>query len=905
MKVLINGKTFNLKENQTILNACTENKINIPTLCYHKYLSSEGKCRLCVVKANGRIITSCDNYVSEGMEIITNDYEINKIRKTNLELILNNTDVNKFPENSEISKLISDLSPETEFSFTKKYYYENPFFSFDSSICVECGRCVNACHNIQCRFIWNFINKGNELMLIPGDNGNFENAGCEYCGTCVDFCPTGALKNKTELKTIKNEVETICGFCGVGCKIRIQTDGKNIVVKPKQNGKYNSLCVKGRYGNSYVLSDERLKKPLIKKYLLENKSKNPNDEFVEIDWNTALEIVTDKLVEIKKKYGGRSIGFFTSAKFTNEENYLMQKLARQIFKTNNIDHCARLCHSSTVTGLIKAVGSGAMTNGMDDIVDNAKTIFIIGANITEQHPVFGVKIRQAVKNNGTKLIVADPRFTGISEFSDIHLGHNGGSDVVLINLLCKIIIDEGWEDKNFIAERCENFDDFKSFIQSLDVNSLLEITGIDYETLKEVARLIALNKPASVIWAMGITQHTHGVDNVLALANLQMLTGNLGIEGSGLNPLRGQNNVQGACDVGGLPNVFSGYQKVTDEQAVNKFSSAWAFENDEKYDNKPGLTVTEIVDKFGGGEIKALYVAGENPVMSDPDVNKVKKLLKNGEFLILQDIFFTETAKFADIILPAASFAEKEGTFTNTERKIQKLNPLFSPLNDSKTDFEIIKTIANKLINKLNLKPTGDFADWNYNSQKDVMKEIGSLVPIYAGINYERLENGEDLRWPVHNFEHKGTKILHKDKFSRRKALFHKVEYKPPFEIRNKEFPFLLNTGRELFHWHGGELTRRVQEILSVSGESVIMINSQDADELNLKNGDYVKVRSKRGEIISKAFITNRIKRMTVFGNFHFPEANVNELTIKALDPDAKIPEYKVCAVNLEKIKKM
>ena len=404
---------------------------------------------------------------------------------------------------------------------------------------------------------------------------------------------------------------------------------------------------------------------------------------------------------------------------------------------------------------------------------------------------------------------------------------------------------------------------------------------------------------------MGITQHTHGVDNVLALANLQMLTGNLGIEGSGLNPLRGQNNVQGACDVGGLPNVFSGYQKVTDEQVVNKFSSAWAFGNDEKYDDKPGLTVTEIVDKFGSGEIKALYIAGENPVMSDPDVNNVKNMLEKGEFLILQDIFFTETAKFADIILPAASFAEKDGTFTNTERKIQKLNTLFSPLNDSKTDFEIIKTIANKLINKLNLKPMGDFANWNYNSQKDVMEEIGSLTPIYAGINYERLENGEDLRWPVWDLKHKGTKILHKDKFSRGKGLFHKVEYKPPFEIRNKEFPFLLNTGRELFHWHGGELTRRVKEILSVSGESVIMINSQDADELNLKNGDYVKVRSKRGEITSKAFITNRIKKRTVFGNFHFPEGNVNELTIKALDPDAKIPEYKVCAVNLEKIKKM
>ncbi|TYB33350.1 MAG: formate dehydrogenase subunit alpha [Flexistipes sinusarabici] len=901
VNIRINGKETAVKRGKTILRVLQDIGIRVPTLCFHKYLSPIGRCKVCIVKADNRFVTACDTPVKDSMEIVTDSPDVEKLSKINIELMLSNIDSSKVPKKAEINDLLYSFRQNAPKNTEIK---ENPFFKYDASLCVLCGRCVTACSEIQGRFIWNYASKGSNLHLTVGMDETFEDAHCEFCGTCVDFCPTGAIADKNTLSSVINKVTTVCSYCGVGCKVKLTTDGKKIVSGPSDEGdKYTSLCVKGRYAHSYILSEERLKKPLVRKYLLTGKEKNPGDEelntFAETGWDNVMDIVCDKLIQIEKSFGSDALGFLASAKCTNEENYLMQKLARQIFKTNNVDHCARLCHSSTVAGLIQALGSGAMTNTMEDILEYASTIFIIGSNVTEQHPVFGVGIRQAVMNKGINLVVADPRFTDIAEFSDIYLGINGGSDIALLNGLCRIILENGWEDKEFIKNRCENFDQFREHALSVDMNDVIEKTGLKYDELYKTAEKIACSKPTAVIWAMGITQHICGVDNVLALANLQMLTGNLGIKGGGLNPLRGQNNVQGACDMGALPNVFNGYQNVNDPEKLHFFQEEWGFADDKPLNTTTGLTVTEMIERGETGEIKSLYIMGENPVMTDPDVNKVIECLKKTEFVVLQDIFPSETSKYADVILPAASFAEKEGTFTNTERKIQKLTPLFPPLHESKTDLEILIRLAKKLIEKKGYLKSGEFSGWEYKSAKDVMDEINKMTHIYAGVLNDRLEKGEEFFWPVKDKNDAGTPVLHEKTFTRGKGKFHLVNYVHPNELPDNEYPFLLNTGREIFHWHGGELTRRIKEIMSAAGEAVVLINSNDAADMGIEDNAEVEVSSRRGVISAKAFLTDRVNKKTIFGNFHFIEDNVNKLTIKALDPAAKIPEYKVCAVKI------
>lgn len=900
INITIDGKQINVPENFTIFEACRKAKIEIPTICYDKYLPHIGRCKVCIVKADHKYVTSCNTKVYDGMNIVTNTKELKNIRNTNIQLMLEKVDFERLPENlkkfasSNFKRLNTTNCQET---------VKNPFFSFDPNICFLCGKCVSACSNLQGRFIWNFRNKGVHLVLNIGIGESFEEAGCEFCGTCVDFCPTGAISHNKRMTNVLSKCETVCSYCGVGCKIELSFDGENIISKPVQNSKkYSSICVKGRYGNSYVLNSDRIKNPMVRRYLLEGKQKREivkeyENEFVEISWEKAFDIVSEKLITVYKSYGGDAISFMSSAKCTNEENYLLQKLARQIFKTNNIDHCARLCHSSTVVGLIETVGSGAMTNTMEDIVENAETIFIIGSNVTEQHPVFGVMIRRAVMERKINLIVADPRFIDIAEFSDIYLNIKSGNDIYLFNALCKIILENNWQDDTFIRERCENFDEFKRYILNFDIDEAIDKTGIDYNTLFKVANLIANKKPTAVIWAMGITQHIYGVDNVIAISNLQLLTGNVGIKGGGLNPLRGQNNVQGACDMGALPDVFPGYQKVIDKDVVNKFKDLWSFEDDRKLSDVPGYTVTEMIDNLDKN-IKALYIMGENPAMTEPDINKVTEKLKMCEFIVLQDIFPTETSKFADVILPAATFAEKDGTFTNTERCIQRLSTLLKPLHNSKTDFDIITTLANLIIKKMHLKPSGIFSSWDYKTYQDVMKEINATTPIYEKVDYQKIQKNK-ICWPVNSKNPDGTPILHQKTFSRGKGRFFIIYPKPAHETTDENFPLILNTGREIYHWHGGELTRRVKELSKISDKPIVLIHPEDAIKYNVKDSSLVKIISKRGEIISRAFLTERIQKGTIFGNFHFCEGNVNKLTAKALDPKAKIPQYKISVVKI------
>ena len=541
-----------------------------------------------------------------------------------------------------------------------------------------------------------------------------------------------------------------------------------------------------------------------------------------------------------------------------------------------------------------------MTNSIRDITEESNCIFIIGSNTTEQHPVIGVRIRAAKRRRGAKLIVADPRRIDIADYADLYLQHEPGTDIALLNGLMHIIIREGWHDDAFIDERTEGFEGLRETVASYTPERTSEITGVPAEDIERAARMMAENRPGALLYAMGITQHTVGVGNVMSCANLQMVLGNMGIPGGGVNPLRGQNNVQGACDLGSLPNVYPGYQSVTDPAIQAKFEQAWGV----PLSRDAGLTVTEMLDAAEAGEVRCLYVIGENPMTSDPDLNHVRHALENTEFLILQDMFLTETAQLADVVFPACSFAEKDGTFTNSERRVQRVRKAIEPIGESKDDIWIVEELAHRLVELGAIDPLQDapYHGWDYASAADAMAEVNALTPIYGGITYERLNNGEQLQWPVPTEEHAGTPILHVGNFSRGVGHFEPVEHTPPDELPDEEYPLMLTNGRVLYHWHGGEMTRRAAGLKEMYPEAKIEISPTDARERGIHDGAMMKVASRRGEIMAKAQVTDRVPTGLIFATFHYPDSAVNFLTNPALDPIAKIPEYKVCAVKVEPV---
>jgi formate dehydrogenase major subunit/formate dehydrogenase alpha subunit len=540
---------------------------------------------------------------------------------------------------------------------------------------------------------------------------------------------------------------------------------------------------------------------------------------------------------------------------------------------------------------------------MEDVAANANLFFIIGSNTSEQHPVFGTMLRRAVRKRGAKLIVADPRRIDMVDFASMHIRQKPGTDIALLNGLMHIILEKGLEDKAFIEERCESFEDFKQTVMNYPPGKVSEITGVPVEQLYQAAEMMGTLKPMAVMWAMGITQHIVGVRNVMDLANLQMLLGNMGKPGGGVNPLRGQNNVQGACDMGGLPNVYPAYQPVINEEVQKKFESAWGATSGLKV----GMTVTEMIPGIPEGKIHALYIMGEDPVTSDPDSGHIRHCLEELDFLILQDIFPTETAAFADVLLPGVSFAEKDGTFTNTERRVQMVKQAIPPLGEARQDWQITREIAKRILesSKSSRKVDVDapWARWTYTSSTDIMTEINALAPSYAGVTHARLENGERLHWPVPNVDHAGTPILHTKGFSRGKGKFMPIDFVPPPELPDDDYPMILSTGRVLYHWHGGEMTRRAKGLMEVYNNALVEVNPDDAAKLGVIGKQSVRITSRRGSILAEAWITDRVPPGMVYANFHFPESSANELTIAALDPVSKIPSYKVCAVKVETIK--
>ncbi len=674
-------------------------------------------------------------------------------------------------------------------------------------------------------------------------------------------------------------VRTTCPYCGVGCQIDLHVR-EGVVFRvgapfdaPPNHGR---LCVKGRFGLDYLWHPDRLTTPLIRR----------DGALQPATWDEALDLIAGRLASIRAESGPDAIAFLCSAKCTNEENYLMQKLARQVIGTHNIDHCARLCHASTVTGLGQAFGSGAMTNSIDDL-DRARAILAIGTNTTEQHPVLSLKIKEAVRKHNAQLIVADPRRIELADFATLVLQHRAGTDLALLNGLAYLIVRLGLYDTAFIQERTEGFEEWQAAIAQYPPERASAITGVPVEDLERAARLYATNRPASIFYAMGITQHTTGHQNVLAIANLAMLTGNIGVPGGGVNPLRGQNNVQGSCDMGGLPNVYPGYQRVDDETVRARFA---AFHGVAQPPPRPGLTLIEMMQAAHDGRVRALYFMGENPVMSDPDARHVRQCLEHTELLITQDIFLNETCELADVVLPAAAFAEKDGTFTNTERRVQRVRRATAPPGEARADWQILCDLARRL----------GAQGWEYSSPADIMAEIAAVTPSYGGISYERLEQGPGPQWPCPSLDHPGTPILHRERFTRGRGRFHPVDYLPPAEPPDPEFPLVLTTGRILQHYHTGSMTRRVGGLDYLAPEERVEIHPLDAARLGIRDGDCVRITSRRGSVTARAWITARPRPGLVFMTFHFAEALGNELTISALDPVARIPEYKVCAVRLE-----
>jgi formate dehydrogenase alpha subunit len=674
------------------------------------------------------------------------------------------------------------------------------------------------------------------------------------------------------------KVLTTCTYCGTGCMfyLVVGDDGRLAGVEPSTEHVVakGQLCVKGWNAYHFVNHPDRLTRPLIRR----------NGKMEPSSWDEALDLVVGKFKEIQAANGNDSVAFFSSAKTTNEENYLMMKLARAVFKTNNVDHCARLCHSSTVLGLAATFGSGAMTNSIS-CMEKADCIFVTGSNTTEQHPLIGSRIVENVVKNGAKLIVADNRKIRLARLADIHVRWKNGTDVAFLNGIMNVIIAEGLEDKEFIKTRTENYTELKKVVAKYPPEKAAKICGIEPQEIIDVARMFASAEKAMIVYSMGITQHTHGVDNVKSCANLAMLTGNVGQPGTGVNPLRGQNNVQGACDVGALNNVYSGYQKVTDQAVREKFEKAWGVKN---LPDKPGLTVTTAINAAADGQLKGLYVMGENPMISDPDQNHVRKALEKLEFIVAQDIFPTPTTEYADVILPATSYAEKDGTFTSTERRVQRVRKAIEPVGQSRPDWQILCEVARR----------AGYNGMQYDSPAQVMDEIASVTPIYGGISFERIED-VGLQWPCPDKNHPGTPILHVGKFSRGLGMFCPAEYRPSAELPDKDYPFVLSTGRCYFHWHTGTMTRRSQLLDREERFPYVEVSPADAKELGIRDRQWVYVATRRGEVKVMARVTDVADKGVLFMTFHFEEGPANLLTINALDPEAKIPEYKVCAAKI------
>ena len=882
----IDGRTVEAKPGATVLQTALDAGIYIPHLCHDEQLEPYGGCRMCIVDIDGSrgLPAACTTQVAEGMVVRTDTEPVNRVRRMVCEMMIADhpdeclsCTVN---QTCGLQKVAAYLGVRSQRLATTGRQAvtdaSNEFFHRDLRKCILCGLCSRVCHELLGVGAIDIAGRGFASRVTPfGDTGIGEST-CESCGQCVDICPVGALTGKNEALPPVRTVNTICPYCGCGCGMELGIRNNRIVRVRGDRGNpasRGSLCVKGRFGLDFVSASDRLTTPLIRR----------NGRLEAATWNEALDLVAARLIAIRTAHGAAAIAGFSSAKCTNEENYLFQKTMRAAIGTNHVDHCARLCHASTVAGLARAFGSGAMTNSIAEL-EHSDCIFVIGSNTTEAHPIVALRIKAAARH-GAQVIVADPRRIDLVRFAAVHLRQQSGTDVALLNAMMHVILQEGLADEEFIRARTEGFAAWRPTVIDFTPEQGEAITGVPADRIRQAARIYARSRQATIVYSMGITQHTTGTDNVLALANLAMLTGNLGKEFTGVDPLRGQNNVQGACDMGALPNVLPGYQAVDDAAVRDKFENAWSA----ALPDQPGLTVVEIMHAAVAAEIRALYVMGENPMVSDPNLNHVRKALAATEFLVVQDIFLTETARMADVVLPAAAFAEKDGTFTNTERRVQRVRRALDPPGQARPDWQILGDIARRLGYPM-----------QYRHPAAIMAEIAAVTPIYGGVSYDRLQP-HGLQWPCPDADHPGTPYLHQDTFKRGRGLFHVTPFRAAAELPDAEYPYLLTTGRVLYQYHTGSLSRRTQGLERIAPPGTFEIHPRDAEREGLAGGDPVRLYTRRGSIEARAIVTSRSPEGTLFMSFHYGEAAANTLTNDALDPVAKIPELKVCAARLEK----
>lgn len=888
VNITIDGKTLSVPSDYTVYKAASSVGIKIPTLCYLKDVNEIGACRMCLVEIEGarNLQASCVQPVSEGMVIQTNSESVRSARKSVLELLMSDhtTDCLVCEKSGECK--LQDYCYEYDVTGDEikgsridyKVDTSSPFYTSNQNKCIMCKRCVSVCASAQCSNAITESQRGFKTHIAVPNEGELGNSDCVACGNCVSVCPTGALlpKNKEKHRHWETkDVRTICPYCGVGCEMNLAVKGNKVVGVKPSNGPANEglLCVKGKFGHQFINHPDRLTKPLIKK----------DGKFVESTWDEAYSLIKSKADDVKKRKGADAFGGFASARVTNEENYLFQKMMRAVIGTNNVDHCARLCHASTVAGLATTYGSGAMTNSIKE-VEGVDVFLVSGSNTTETHPVIGSKIKRA-KQLGAKLIVAEPRRIELAEHADIFLQITPGTNVALCNGLMNVILTEGLENREFIKERTENFEELEALIKEYTPERVAEICGIDADELRKAARMYADSKNSAIYYSMGVTQHSTGTQGVMSFSNLALLCGHIGKESSGVNPLRGQNNVQGACDLGALPGDLTGYQKIANPDVIAKFEKAWGA----KLSTNAGLTITEMINSAEKGDIEFLYIMGENPMISDPDITHVKEALEKTNFLVVQDIFLTETAELADVVLPAVTFAEKDGTFTNTERRVQRLRKAINPIGMAKPDWKILMEVMSVL-----------GYDKKYNDASEIFDEISEVTPSYGGMSYKRLDL-KGLQWPCLDEKHPGTKFLHSGKFTRGKGLFKPADYVKANELPDAEYPTILTTGRILYHFHTLSMTGRVDSIMEVEPSSYVEIHPLDAQKKGIKDGEIVKVTSRRGSVDSKARVTDVVEEGVVFMPFHFADGPANVLTNSVIDPTAKIPELKVCAVRVEK----
>lgn len=887
MKAQINGREGEFKEGTTILAAARQLGFDIPTLCDDSRLKPVGACRLCLVdiKGGSHKAVSCKTPIADGMEVETRSDEIETARKWNLRMLARDYPQDAFEQFPDkpfhniarrYGLTANDFAPPNGHTIDNSQTY----IQVDMSRCIDCYACVRICADVQGQFVWHVVGRGEESEIMPDSFGAFGNSSCVSCGACVDACPSGALEDKSVIAHgIPTEwTRTTCPYCGTGCEMSVGTKDDRIVqVRPVNEASVNHghLCVKGRYAFGFVDAADRVTEPMVR----------VNGIWETVSWETAINLVAERLGGFLLSDGPDSVAILGSARATNEENYVVQKFARVALGTNNVDCCARVCHTPTAAAMKMMLGTGAATNSFDDI-ELARTILICGANPTENHPIPGARIRQAVRH-GTNLIVIDPRRTELAEYADVHLQLRAGTNILLFNALAHAVIDEGLSDESFISERVDEFTEFRAFLADYSPEAVAAECGVSAADVRRAARLYAAAKPSMCFHGLGMTEHLQGTEGVMTIVNLALLTGNIGKPGTGVNPLRGQNNVQGSAHMGCDPGILTGSIAIDEGRPL--FEPVW---------NAPvpatkGLNQLQMMDAARDGKLKALWAVGYDVFFSNANSSETTRSFEGLEFCVVQDLFLNETAKrFADVFLPAVSSFEKDGTFMNAERRVQRIRRSVSPRGQARTDWEIVCEVA---------KAMGKGEGFAFRTAEEIWNEVRAVWPAGRGIAYSRIE-ADGLQWPCPDEKHPGETVLHQEKFSiGKRAALRRIKYRPTPERVSAEFPFLLTTGRTLYHFNAGTMTLRTPNVELLATDE-LMISREDAEAIGIDCGETVVVRSAHGKARLPARITEKVRAGELFATFHDPQVFLNYATSPVRDRFTLAPEFKVTAVAVEKI---